>query len=120
MPTSKKPSLIDAPAYTLREATRLTGISFGTLHAWTHGKRGGGAPIIHLASGYWTFTNIVEAHTLRALRKTHLVRLDAVHSAVRYVELRLKVTHPLARKVFTSNKCMLRMCAFRRSGLWPV
>ncbi|CFP60955.1 Uncharacterised protein [Bordetella pertussis] len=27
---------------------------------------------------------------------------------------------PLARSVLTSNTCMLRMWAFRRSGLWPV
>ncbi len=99
MATPKKQSLVDAPAYTLREATRLTGISFGALHAWTHGK----APIIHLSSNFWTFTNIVEAHTLRALRKTHLVRLDAVRIAVRFVEQRLKVTHPLARKVFKTD-----------------
>jgi uncharacterized protein (DUF433 family) len=97
--TTQNSKLIDAPAYTLREASRLTGVGFGTLHAWTHGKN----PIIGLESDYWTFTNLVEAHTLRALRKTHRLRLDAVRRAVRYVEDRLPVPHPLASKVFRTD-----------------
>lgn len=99
LPKPKKSSLIDAPAYTLREATRLTGISFGTLHAWTHGTN----PIIRLAGDHWSFTNIVEAHTLRALRKAHGMRLDAVRKAVRYVERRLDTPHPLASRAFRTD-----------------
>lgn len=91
--------LSDVPAYTLREAARLTSVGFGTLHGWTHGPR----PIIRLDSEFWTFTNLVEAHTLRALRKTHSLRLSAVRAAVAYVEGRLKVSHPLAAKVFRTD-----------------
>lgn len=103
---TKHSKLIDAPAYSLREATRLTGIGFGTLHRWTHEKRRGGksiAPIIRLESGFWSFTNLVEAHTLRALRKTHELRLDAVRKAVRYVEDELDVPHPLASRTFKTD-----------------
>lgn len=98
MPKPKKSSLIDAPAYTLREATRLTGISFGALHAWTHGS----SPIIRLTGDHWSFTNIVEAHTLRALRKTQRVRIDAVRKTVRYVERKLATARPLASRAFRS------------------
>lgn len=99
MPKPKKNNLIDVPAYTLREATRLTGISFGALHAWTHGT----SPIIRLAGDHWSFTNLVEAHTLRALRKSHGLRLDAVRKAVRYVEKKLGTTHPLASREFRTD-----------------
>jgi uncharacterized protein (DUF433 family) len=96
----KRDRLLDQPAYTLREATRLTAIGFGTLHSWTHGTRG---PIIRLSSDFWSFTNIVEAHTLRALRKTHRLRLEAVRRAVRYVESKLRIPHPLASRDFQTD-----------------
>jgi len=90
---------IDVPAYTLREATRLTDISFGTLRSWTVGKR----PIIRPRDGFWSFTNIVEAHTLQALRKTHKVKLDAVRKAVEFVERKLETKHPLATAEFKTD-----------------
>ena len=99
MPKPKKSIPIDVPAYTLREATRLTGISFGALRAWTHGPN----PIIRLAGDHWSFTNIVEAYTLRALRRTHGMRLDAVRKAVRYVERKLATPHPLASRAFRTD-----------------
>lgn len=108
MPTPKRPPLIDAPAYTLREATRLTGISFGALHAWSHGapatsRRRGTPPIIQLAGNHWSFTNLVEAHALRALRKMHQLQLEAIRKAVRFVEEQLKVKHPLATVEFKTD-----------------
>ncbi len=108
MPTPKRPPLIDAPAYTLREATRLTGISFGALHAWSYGgpatsRRRRARPIIQLAGTHWSFTNLVEAHALRALRKTHQLRLTPIRAAVRYVEEQLKVQHPLATVEFKTD-----------------
>jgi len=99
VPKTKTQKLVDAPAYTLREATRLTGIGFGTLHAWTHGDN----PIIRLEGDHWSFTNLVEAHTLRALRKTHALRLNAVRKAVRFVETESGDRHPLASKRFKTD-----------------
>jgi uncharacterized protein (DUF433 family) len=99
VPKPKKSSLIDAPAYTLREATRITGISFGALRAWTHGP----SPIIRLAGDHLSFTNIVEAHTLRALRKSQGMRIEAVRNAVRYLERKLATARPLASRVFRSD-----------------
>jgi hypothetical protein len=78
VPNAKRDNLIDTPAYTLREVARLTGINFGTLHAWSHGF----SPIIRLAGDYWSFTNLVEAHTLRTLRRAHGIRLSDVRKAV--------------------------------------
>ncbi len=109
MPTPKRTQLVDAPAYTLREATRLTGISFGALHAWSNGRPASGGrrtsqkPIIQLAGRHWSFTNLVEAHALRALRKTHQLKLEAIRKAVRYVEEQLKVQHPLATNAFKTD-----------------
>lgn len=100
MPKFKKDNVIDAPAYTLREASRLTGVSVGALRAWRHGP----SPIIRLAGDHWSFTNLVEAHTLRALRKAHGMRLSDVRKAVRHAERRLGTPHPLASRAFLTDE----------------
>jgi len=101
VPKAKKnDSGVDTPAYTLREAGRLSGISLGTLHAWTHGP----SPIIRLAGDRWSFTNLVEAYTLRALRKAHGMRLSEVRNAVRNAEEKLGLRHPLASRSFLTDQ----------------
>lgn len=92
-----------APAYSHREAVRLTGLAYGTLYAWTHGKQ----PIIRLAErrkgvSFWSFTNIVEAKVLRSMRNRNL-RTDAIRKAVRYVEVKLDQKHPLALEAFKTD-----------------
>ena len=67
------------PAYTLGEASRLVGLPPSTLRSWTHGRtfktRGGVSrshAIIQIPKspgGFLTFTNVVEAHVLAAMRR---------------------------------------------------
>jgi len=43
-----------------------------------------------------SFTNLVEAHVLDAIRREHGVRLKEVREAIRYMQSRMHVEHPLA------------------------
>ncbi len=43
-----------------------------------------------------SFTNLVEAHVLDAIRREHGVRLKEVREAIRYMQGRMQVEHPLA------------------------
>jgi uncharacterized protein (DUF433 family) len=103
----------DVPAYTLREAARLVSVPRSTLRAWVMGrtfpKRGGQgrSPRIivpAVADGsFLSFTNVVEAHVLSALRKKHELELDAIRKAVRYVHEQLEVERPLAIEQFKTD-----------------
>jgi uncharacterized protein (DUF433 family) len=103
----------DVPAYTLREAARLVSVPRSTLRAWVMGrtfpKRGGPgrSPRIivpAVADGsFLSFTNVVEAHVLSALRKKHELELEAIRKAVRYVHEKLEVERPLAMEQFKTD-----------------
>ena len=43
-----------------------------------------------------SFTNLVEAHVLDAIRREHRVRLKEVREAIRCMPSRMQVEHPLA------------------------
>jgi uncharacterized protein (DUF433 family) len=90
----------DLPAYTLREAAQLVGISASTLRAWT---RSGSGLIVGAAPSFLSFTNVVEAHVLVGLRRHHGVRVERIRAALRYVSERLGVAHPLARERFRTD-----------------
>ncbi len=86
----------DQPWYTYPEAARATGIPVSTLRAWTIGQRyrrkdgrGFFEPVISRPSEddpRVSFTNVIEAHVLRALRTVHEVRLDYIREAVQTAE----------------------------------
>ncbi len=67
-----------------------------TLRAWTVGQRyrrkddrGFFAPVISRPSrddARLSFTNVIEAHVLRALRTVHEVRLDYIREAIQFAE----------------------------------
>jgi hypothetical protein len=50
-----------------------------------------------------SFTNVVEAHVLAAMRRHHGLELDAIRRAVRHVRERLDVEHPLAHERFKTD-----------------
>lgn len=103
----------DIPTYSLTEAARLAGVSRSTLRSWVHGRsylrRGGEARspgfirLVPGADGFLTFTNVIEAHVLGAMRKQHGLGLDKIREAVCYVEERLDISHPLARQSFRTD-----------------
>jgi uncharacterized protein (DUF433 family) len=50
-----------------------------------------------------SFTNLVEAHVLDAIRREHGIELKKVRDAVRYMQERLSVGHPLASRAMVTD-----------------
>jgi uncharacterized protein (DUF433 family) len=86
----------DQPWYTYPEAARATAIPVSTLRAWTVGQgyrrkddRGFFRPVISRPSDSdprLSFTNIIEAHVLRALRTVHEAKLGYIREALEVAE----------------------------------
>ncbi|KAB2877301.1 MAG: DUF433 domain-containing protein [Pseudorhodoplanes sp.] len=97
----------DQAAYTLAEAARYVRLPVATLRSWVLGRRyptaGGGAefpPLIRPASRrppLLSFSNLIEAHVLRALRTEHGVPVKALRSALAYAEKTLGIDRLLLR-----------------------
>lgn len=101
----------DAPAYTVAEAAALARVPVSTLRAWVfgrsfptgHGQRES-RPIIEPSDRrFLSFTNVVEAHVLAALRREHGIDLANARKAVAYVKRELQVDHPLAHERFKTD-----------------
>ena len=103
--------MIDArnePAYSLAEASRYLRLSSATLRSWVLGRpyptaRGLSqfAPVLKLARKTpptLSFSNLIEAHVLRALRTEHGVPLAAVRQALTYAERQLRIDQLLLRE----------------------
>ena len=99
--------LLDVPAYTVAEAAHYLQIPTTTLRSWVKGRSyplkpersGFFEPIIQLPDEeerLLSFTNLVEAHVLDAIRREHGVQLQKVRYAVCYMQKRMNVEHPLA------------------------
>lgn len=87
----------DKPRYTLAQAARYLSIAPATLHSWVRGRdypRAGGAgrsePLIRAADRL-SFSNLIEAHVLRALRVNHRVKMAAVREALVYAEQEFRI-----------------------------
>jgi hypothetical protein len=86
----------DSPAYTIAEAARYLRLPLATLRSWVFGRQyptaegqGEFTPLIRPASRrppLLSFSNLIEAHVLRALRTDHGVPVKAVRSALAYAE----------------------------------
>ena len=105
--SAAKHSARDQSAYGLAEAARYLKLPPATLRAWTFGRQyptttGAGQfhPLIRPASRrppLLSFTNLIEAHVLRALRTEHGVSVQAVRNAVRFAEGKLHIDRLLLR-----------------------
>lgn len=103
----------ELPAYPVRQAAHYLRIPVSTLRSWVVGRdypvRGGTQrfqPLIELPSSSradLSFTNLVEAHVLTAVRREHRVPLDRVRAALDYVRSHLGVERPLADVTFETN-----------------
>lgn len=97
----------EQPAYPLSEAARYLRLPAATLRAWTLGRayptsRGGREfkPLIRPAQGEppaLSFSNLIEAHVLRALRTEHGVPLVELRQAVEFAERELGIKRLLLR-----------------------
>jgi uncharacterized protein (DUF433 family) len=95
------------PAYSLNEAARYLKLPPATLRAWALGRRypttkgkGDFRPLIRPASSrppLLSFSNLIEAHVLRALRAEHGVSVKALRQAVDFAEKRLGIERLLLR-----------------------
>lgn len=98
----------DLPAYGLAEAAHYIRVPAATLRSWVLGRsyesREGKrqfAPLIRAADRHvpvLSFSNLLEAFVLRALRTEHGVPIKAVRSALRYAERELDVQRLLLNK----------------------
>jgi uncharacterized protein (DUF433 family) len=99
------------PSYPVSYAASLVGVPTSTLRAWVAGRtyptktgnKRTTAIIRVVAPGFLSFTNLVEAHALAAMRREYQLKLDKIRSAVRHVEKSLGVPHPLARQHFKTD-----------------
>jgi uncharacterized protein (DUF433 family) len=74
----------EQPAYPLSEAARYLRVPAATLRAWTLER-----PL--------SFSNLIEAHVLRALRTEHGVPLEELRQALEFAERELNITRLLLR-----------------------
>jgi uncharacterized protein (DUF433 family) len=103
----------DIPAYSISDAARYLRIPAGTIRSWTVGRyyptlNGSNffkplIPIRNLKPRLLSFTNLVEVHVLRAIRKHHQIQLDKVRIALDFLEEQFQVSHPLARERFLTD-----------------
>lgn len=113
-PAQHRARLLDVPAYTVAEAAHYLQIPPATLRSWVcerssplkPNRSGFFKPIIQLPDDEQTllsFTNLVEAHVLDAIRREHGVQLQKVRDAVRYMQERMNVAHPLVSQAMATN-----------------
>jgi uncharacterized protein (DUF433 family) len=103
----------DIPNYAISEAARYLRIPAGTIRSWVVGRRYKTAqgiqqfaPLIVTPDQkprLLSFTNLIEIHILRAIRKDHQIQLDKVRTALDYLESQIQVSHPLARQQFRTD-----------------
>jgi uncharacterized protein (DUF433 family) len=101
----------DVAIYTVPAAAGLVGVPESTLRSWVFGRsysvaegqRQARAVIQAPKPGFLSFTNLVEAHVLAAMRREYRLKLDTVRRAVVYVKRELGVEHPLAREEFKTD-----------------
>lgn len=112
------PAPRDIPVYSVVEAAHYLQIPNTTLRSWISGRRyplqedrsGFFPPVIALPNkrrSLLSFTNLVEAHVLDAIRREHGVKLKKVRTAIRYMKERMAVDHPLAYKSMVTDGCDL-------------
>ena len=96
------------PAYSFVDAARYLRIPVDTLRTWVRGRyyqteQGArfSEPLIELTgidAKELSFTNLVEAHVLRAIRVEHNVPLEQIRIALSFIQAALCLPHPLIQK----------------------
>jgi uncharacterized protein (DUF433 family) len=102
------------PAYPFGEAAHYLGLPTSTLRSWcvgqgytsTKGKPMRFRNVIDLdgePTEGLSFLNLVEAHVLAAIRRSHGVALPKIRASLEFVANKLKVKRPLASAEFQTN-----------------
>jgi uncharacterized protein (DUF433 family) len=101
----KQIDALEVPAYTVGEAAHYLGVPKFTLRSWFAGQRGFRAvirPADAKALGL-SFTNLVEAYVLTAIRRKHQVALPTIRRGLDYVVCKLGAKRPLIDREFATN-----------------
>ena len=103
----------DLPAYSVPEAAHYLYVPEATLRSWAVGRMYPTSvgkryfePLITVPEGkprLLTFTNLVEAHVLAAIRRKHGVTLPNVRSAIDHLRSQYDIEHPLADARFKTD-----------------
>lgn len=102
------------PAYPFAEAAHYLGLPTSTLRSWcvgqgyvtAKGQRRRFRNLIELdglPSEGLSFLNLVEAHVLTAIRRSHGIPLPKIRDSLAFVSRQLKVERPLAAAQFQTN-----------------
>ena len=86
------------PLYTPGDISRYAHVHPATLRNWTAGR---GRRLLLRPAGSaiapFSFINLIEAHVLVAMRKTHKVPMQRIRRAVKWLSDRFNKDHPLAQ-----------------------
>jgi len=103
----------DLPAYTVSEAAHYLYVPVATLRSWVMGRTypvSAGEryfePLITVPEGkprLLSFTNLVEAHVLAAIRRKHGVTLPNIRAAIDHLRSQYGIEHPLADARFKTD-----------------
>lgn len=103
----------DIPAYMLQEASHYTGVPLRTLKDWVSGRHyyaGNGTkhskPLIirpNPKDSSLSFTNLVEAHVLNAIRRRFSIAMPRVRKALDFLSDKFGSKHPLAEHDFETD-----------------
>jgi uncharacterized protein (DUF433 family) len=95
----------EVAAYTVGEAAHYLGVPKSTLRSWFAGQRGFRAvikPADAKALGL-SFTNLVEAYVLTAIRRKHHIALPTIRRGLDYLVRKLGAKRPLIDREFATN-----------------
>jgi uncharacterized protein (DUF433 family) len=105
--------ILETPTYAVSEVAGFLYLPASTLRSWVAGrmyptKEGTRRfrALIHAPKSDLTllsFINVVEAHVLSAIRRTHHIPVPKVRVALDFVERRFRVAHPLADQEFLTD-----------------
>lgn len=100
----------DIPAYRFADAAKYLNIALPTLRSWTRGRfydvkdgRKFFRPVFDLPDAkqpLLSYTNLVEAFVLSSLRRTHMIDLGKIRTAIRALGRDFDSKHPLAEHRF--------------------
>lgn len=105
--------IIREPLYPIAHAAHYVNVNPATLETWVKGRRyqikSGqqySPPLIQFepnAEGLLSFTNLVEAHVLRAMRKIHFLKMHSIRESIDFVSNQLGRPRPLATVDFETE-----------------
>ena len=93
------------PAYSISEVARAVKTPPSTVRWWVCG-RGVYQPVIERPdpdSNLLSFTNLVEAHVLSAICRSHKLHLSKVRDGLEYIRKHIGIPHPLASAKFETD-----------------